>query len=403
MPSSLRYLAFLLGGAILSGWAGYSLRERKANPEAISSSGQGATRSAVRDDDRSRDAVEDFPAQIRRMMAETTKAPQHATLIPAWDKIRGFDLAQLDEAMLIAGDPLEGSGRNVVAVMLLSRWAQLDPQAALASIAEREESSVKEVVLGGVLGTWMENDPDAAYQWATANVKKSPWLRPESLRATAMLADPAEVALEKSKRMPEGVRRELIGILARSMAGSAEERERCFAMLEGMSSSERSVAAQAMMRATASSSPQAALELMESLPLEPQALAAERSASLQRFSGEKPAEAVAWLEAHPDAGNEKERGIAFNRWIERDEAAATEWLDAHENPRRVLADAVTGVNLEMLANRSGEDWRNHQGKRLRSFYDRWEKQDPDAAARWLGSAAPDVANYITREDHGDEQ
>lgn len=358
---------------------------------------QTAVASGIRDTVPFREPGADFATRIRTMIAETTRNPGDAIHIPAWDEIRGFDLPQVKEALRIAGDPLEEGLENTVACMLLSRWAELEPEAALASLVGGKSGNSQDILLAGALGVWMEKDPDAAYRWAKDHPENYNSFRPDFMRATAMLAEPPEVALEKSMRMPASVRLELVSILARSMNQSAEERERCFVMLAEMGEAERERAAQAMVASSRGGSAVASLEMMETLPMSPETLERERGKSLDAFSRREPAEAVAWLDAHPEIGSAKERGVAFHRWNERDETAAAAWLDRQENPASVLAAAVTGVNLEILADRFGQSWRSRQGGRLRDYYERWQKLDPAAAERWLGEAAPDIVNFVTTE------
>lgn len=397
MLLSCRYLVCLLGGAILSGWAGSLLRQRGGvAPTAAGKPGELVGPARARDAAGSRESTADFATQIRTMIAECTKNPSNATHIPEWEKIRGFDLAQVQDALRIAGDPLvEGPG-NTIAYMLLSRWAELDPQAALASVAEKE-GDMRDQLLAGLLGSWMEMDPDAAYRWAGEHPPNSSWVRPDFMRAAAMLSEAPEIALEKSKHMPEGVRLELVSMLARSMSGSEEERARCFGMMAGMSEADRLRAAEAMVTASRSVSPRASLELMETLPLTPEALVKAREMSLNSFSREQPAEAFSWLQGNPAVGGDKERGLAFNSWFAKDESAATAWLEGQPDPAPLLAAAVNDVNLKMLAAQSGETERARQGARLRTIYNRWQQSDPESAARWLGKAAPDVASFITTD------
>ncbi|WP_367871141.1 hypothetical protein [Luteolibacter sp. Populi] len=395
MPLPRSYLLFLTGGAIISGWAGSLLPTRSEPRTNLPGSNQhGATTASLPDRSKSREPERDFAALIRDLVAESPKNPENALHFPAWEKIRGFSLEQVRDGLQIAGDPLQSDPVNIVACMLLSRWGELDPQAALASLSDRK-GDMKQLLVPNLIGTWMQRDPEAAVRWAQDHPGEIEATRLDRIRAATILQKPPADALAEARGLPAEARRQVVILLAQSLAGSVEKRERCFRLLEGMDEADRVQAAETMASAANRQSPRDALELLETLPMTAEARAKAQSKSLLAYAREKPAEAIAWLDAHPGAGSGKDRGIAFNSWNSADPEAADAWLERQSQPAPLLEAALDQAKLYVLSGYANTGERPRQGERLRAYFIRWQALDPAASALWLEKAAPDVVSFIT--------
>lgn len=395
MPFTRTYLLFLAAGALLSGWVGSMLGSRREArftlaeispaislvPDAPASTGR-------------REGDQDTAALVRELIAECPKNPENAIRLPAWGKIRGFSLEQVREGLRIAGDPLQQDPLNAIASMLLARWAELDPQAALASVLDRDEQA-RDYTLRSLVNSWMLRDPDAATRWALDHPQAIDAERLDRLRAAVLLQKPAATALAEARNLPAGARRQVVMLLAQSLAATETDRAKCFDLLDGMSEEDRLHAAQTMANSAERRSPAEALALIESLPLTAEARNAARSKSLQSYARENVIETAAWLDAHPALGTTQDRSYAFLMMEEKDPAAANAWLDRQDAPAALLETAMDKAKLSLSSAHSYAESRARVGERLRSHHSRLQAIDPDAAARWLARATPEVAAFIT--------
>lgn len=73
-----------------------------------------------------------------------------------WEKVRALDVAQV-RAALAAGP------HDRLPLLLMARWAQLDPAAAMMSATEDESISL--LLVPTVFEVWLKADPSAALEW----------------------------------------------------------------------------------------------------------------------------------------------------------------------------------------------------------------------------------------------
>lgn len=401
MLYSRRYLCFLASGAVLSGWAGSLIHSRGARPGDARIEKQEAKLVAERGQLQARPAERDFATLMRDIIREFPKSPENATHFEAWDQIRGFSLKQVMEGLQIAGDPLQEDPPNMVACMLLARWAELEPEAALQSLAASKSNNKQGLVLS-LIGAWVQRDPDGATRWAQAHPEEIEISRIHRMRAATLLEKPVAAALAEARGMPDEVRRHVVSILARSMLESDEDRARCFKLLEAMEDGDRSHAAATMAETMTRRSAREGLDLLETLPMSEEAREKARSRAVQAYTTQKPAEALVWLESQPKLGSIQDRGKALNSWSGQDAAAAEVWLDRQPNAAPILAAALDVGKLTLLSGHAHESVRANQGKSMRSYFTRWQNLDAEAAARWLENVPPDVAAYLVPEGHADE-
>jgi hypothetical protein len=388
------YLLFLLTGSLFSAWAGRALnghdKTEFISPTETTEVSRSSPAPAI---PKHREGPPDTATLVRELIEQTSRNPQNATRIPAWKRIRGFSLEQVQEGLRIAGDPLQLDPPNPVASMLLARWAELDPQPALDSLLSRQ-GGPNEFTLPSLFNSWMLRDQVAATRWALAHPEAIDSNRLDRVRAAVLLQKPLATACAEARNLPEGIRRQFVMLLARSHAASETGRAECFALLANAGEEDRLLAAETMASAAERRSPRESLDLIEALPFTAVARESARSKSLQACARENIAETVAWLDANPGLGTPGDRGYVLYLWQQGDPDAASDWLARQDRPAALLESAMDQMKLSLSSGYSYAESRARMGERIRANHSRLQAIDPEAAARWLARATPDVAAFV---------
>lgn len=119
--------------------------------------------------------------------------------------------AAWSDALVTHGEQAQGDAGQVL-WQIAHRWADTDPQAALAAVLALPSSARRRTWLGNLVGHWAENDLDAATTWALAQS----W----SAERTRMLASIARVIAGDSPREAVAFAGTLTGEARRSALGS---------------------------------------------------------------------------------------------------------------------------------------------------------------------------------------
>ncbi|WP_035601753.1 hypothetical protein [Haloferula sp. BvORR071] len=352
----------------------------------------------ARQDIGTRSAEKDIPTLVRDLIASFPKDPGNTPHFEAWDHIRGFSLKQVQEALQIAGEPLGNNPENLVASMLLNRWGELEPEAALGSLAGRRHDN-KEGLVMNLVGAWIQRDPDAAIRWAQAHPEEIEMARIHRMRAATILGQPPAAALAEARQLPPEVRQHVVGMLAQTMMESEQDRTRCFELLAGMAESDRLHAAETMVKTMTRRSAREALDLLETLPMSEEARQRAMTSTVTSYARQMPGEAIEWLASQSGIGGKELRGSTFNDWGSQNAAAADAWLEKQAEPASILAAALEAANLKMLSSNVETTSRTLQGERMRSYYLRWQALEPEPAARWLEKLPSDVSEFIIPELH----
>ena len=291
--------------------------------------------------------ADDLDVGSKRRIAQSFSVLSVFEQMQAQESARDDPAAAWYEALPADGARSDGL-RAQVLWELARRWADTDPQQALAAVAALPKSGQRTTWLADLVGRWAQNDPDAATAWALA--------QPQSHERARMLANVARILAEDSPR--QGVE------FAEALAGEA-----------------RQLAITSAFNAWAQQDARAAWDWVVSLPPSPNRTSM-LAQSLRRLAETAPQEAV--LFARFLRGRERRTAMdaALRAWARDDVRAAANW--------------VTRMGGHTAADRE-----SHLG----SVLSIWARNDALGAAAWIdasslssGAAVSAVAQHYTALD-----
>ena len=361
------------------------------------------------------------PSDLGQVLAMSDPLARYEAMIAF---VRGINPGELEATLaeIRMGFLHEGAEGRLLAHLLLTRWAQEDPEAALASLraGSKQTTQDAQAILAVLARTdpaqasaWLSDQDNAiarnpkqgyllartiGLNWSTVDAEASmAWAAglPEHLRAgaysgvlgTLVEKDPARAARIASE-LPPTDRASVIGEIAERWALNSPEEALAWAnSLEG---SERRNSLTEALGAWTRQDPQAAAGYLEGLPAPEQA---EHVANVARtWSREDPANAAEWLGAQPEsAGKVEAIGFVMWDWTNADPQAAAEWLGEQERgasyDRGVTGLAKAAVHTHDDPS-SGVEWAasiEDQGLRetmLNHTLREWSRAEPAAAREW---------------------
>lgn len=342
-------------------------------------------------------------AKARREMGPGSGAvfnPQmmHRTMSPLMDLPASEIGAALAE---IASTVADTRQRIILESLLLSRWAEEDPQSALAYAEKRadEGGSAAENALTTVVGAWANRDPDAAWEWYVKQ-KDSDSLPlgiggfggPVMAIFSATAKRDLETAIKRIGQLDNENSRQtaLSGI---GMAASdPDTRKAILDRTATLDPESRRVIRQTVLRQWASGEPAATMAWLRALPAEERGpLTGTVASSLVAANPEKGA---TFLLEEADEENLSQRySTIVNAWAYRDPVAAGEWLNrqpkspAQDRARSSFANQVMRVDaaaaMEWAKSISTDSGR---GNSVRRVYQQWHTRDEVAADAALESS-----------------
>ena len=290
---------------------------------------------------------------------------------------------------------LEGRGAKQGAgdaLSILSSLASTDPSSAAAWLSNPANSMARQPYLAEMLARsigeqWGLQDPDAAMKWAAS--------LPDQQRAGAysgiignLAATDPQQAASLAMELDPADRGPLIGEIAASWA----QRSPTLAVewASSLQGTDRNEALPSALGGWARTEPDAAAAFVDQLP------EAERSDHVSQvariWSDQAPADAAGWLGIQPESsGRADAMGHVMWDWTNADPEAAANWLGnlesgpSYDNGVAGLAKAATHVYQD---GESGTSWaatiENEQlrGTMLNHSLGQWMRQDPDAAQSW---------------------
>lgn len=319
--------------------------------------------------------------------------------------------AALAEVSATVTDPQQ---RAMFQSLLLSRWAEEDPKAAL-EFAEKLVAGggpIESQALMGVVSTWAKREPEAAWNWYMK--RRESGEAPlggngfdGSLLAIfgATAAKDLDSALEKVSLLDDDNSRNmaLMGIAFAAM--DADKRNEILARSESLDPDTKQSLLQNVLSQWAQTEPDAVMAWLRSQPAE------ERAALTNRTSyaliGNNPEKAAAFLMEDATEQNSGQRYSAIvNAWANRDPIAAGEWLNrqpkspAQDQARMNFANQVVRLDpeaaMEWAKSISDEGTRRDS---VRNVYQQWRRRDADAADAALGNSglAADKIDEIRKQ------
>lgn len=306
--------------------------------------------------------------------------------------------AALAEVSATVTDPQQ---RAMFQSLLLSRWAEEDPKAAL-EYAEKLVSGggpIEAQALMGVVSTWAKHEPDAAWNWylKRRNSGEAP-LGGNGFDASliaifgATAANDLDSALAKVSLLDDDNSRNmaLMGIAFTAMDGEKRmeilERSKSIDPETGQSLREN------VLSQWAQTEPDAVMDWLRSQSAEERAALTDRSA--YALIGNNPEKAAAFLMEDATDDNLARRYSAIvGGWANRDPIAAGEWLNrqpkspAQDQARMNFANQVVRMDpeaaMEWAKSITTEGTRQNS---IRNVYQQWHRRDADAANAALGNS-----------------
>ncbi len=393
-----RYAILLLLLACVALWiVGYRAGSQDQAPGAANTPGNPGSAGTRRERDEAPPGID-----AAERLKELLHAPQDSrtALNQSWNIICGLSANEIEDAVgWIVQNPREPSAMAHIA-MLYFRWAQLDPEAALASAQHLPPELSSPLVIDSALTAWMSRDPEAAFRHAEAS-PEIPDKGSHRKMMAQLLINEGLSALEKASSYGNEVRKMTIQALAVTANDSDEARQ---AFLDEVarqgSETEQTEARQALIQQWAALDPRVAMESLEQIGAPEEEHPKHRESIFQRWVREDPAAALSWSAEHPGDLPLAERAESYSRWAARLPGQALETLPLLEREPGFLEATVK--RLQAAYNREGwtpygSDPQRHAGNRaaLLSHFTRWSEQSPAEARLWLESLPTDLRLNLT--------
>lgn len=416
-------------GAGIGGAPGTGSSEHSVPPGAVAEAGAGEAdgSGALPEADGSQALT------LAGVLGEPDPMRRMRSLLAYAERLRPGEFEPALEALRKAAPDWDPEAK-LLAHVVLTRWAQVDPDAAFAALDRlefaRNESDgtsllaglaasdpsraarwlsdpdhpliafpkMGHVLAGTVAKEWVRQDPDAALAWAQG--------RPDSQRVGALAgvfgalaaADPAHAARLADGLQGDDARRHVLGDIAAAW-GRRSPRE-AMAWIESLDApDDRNAAMGRALDAWAREAPAAAAAYLESAAGAEAAADKHVGAVAEAWSVRAPAEAASWIASRPEsAGKGDAMGRVLWNWTNIDPQAASTWLAAQpDGPARdggitglakAVFDSDPGAALSWAAEISDADLR---AKATEIGLHEWIKRDPGAAESWIEANEPQAA------------
>jgi hypothetical protein len=382
----------------LASWAAFQAGKGKdavaamlaAKPDLQAKASARETRTAPR----LKDAA--LVAEIQRLVAKDLANASIEEQLAAWEIIRSLSMKQVKEALKITGTTANGEDPNFLAMMLYTRWSEIDPAAAVKSAAELPDIPAR-IFGGGALWNWVKSDPEAAYLWCKDHAKFAEYCQLDSMMAAMLAAEPPASALEKASLL-DGQALLLTSLhLALHSAPDEDARAGFIAAAAKLPEKMRNDSLLQMARAWSLADPEAALAGVDGI-FEGEDLRMRARSELVRTWGTRdPQQALAWLGVNPPPDLVDQQAGIWKRWVTEQPDAANRWLSQHGEPPALAETIVRQIQSRTLNTTLGIG--NKSAKReaeaLRRNYRAWSAAQPQQAAEWLKKADPKIALTIT--------
>jgi hypothetical protein len=306
--------------------------------------------------------------------------------------------AALLEAKTTVSDPQQ---RMLLESILLGRWAEEDPLAALGYAEElvKNGGAMQGQALFSVIGVWAQKDPEAALTWYRKRRDSSdPGGSAAGEEGTLMVIFNGLVARDPERALDqlgllddEPSRRVAIGGIAMA-ATQSEMRMRLLARAETMDIETRDGLRQGIVGSWAVTDPEGAMEWIGGLPPEErEAMLDMAGQSLLFANPEKGAEYL--METATDETLSRRYSQIVSAWALRDPIGAGEWLNRQpKNPAQDSARSTFSLNVMRSDPEVAMEWAKsiaaeaQRSGTIQAVYTQWRKRNPDAAEAALSAS-----------------
>lgn len=330
-------------------------------------------------------AMQDADAALRRAESLNLVQREWASMA-VWSVSGAHDDPQRAWQETLASK--SGRARSEALRHIAHQWADAAPVDALAAINALPESHDKTAMRLTVLFEWVDEDPDAAYQWA----KQQPVL--DLVPTLLMLmADDAplkaiELAMATDAKDRQMAVTQVIGAWAEDDPRAAFE----WILSNQSSLQDVSLAAKPLGR-IAETAPRQALALAERLDKTGRRLA--MSTILEQWAANDAPAAAAWLDSSRGESDGKRVATIAAAYAQQRGEEAFDWVLAQAPEHR--GDAMAQVTRELAkgsAQRTLDLVRRIDDPQLYaaavgSIVSAWASEDPRAARRWIAANADD--------------
>jgi hypothetical protein len=383
---------FLAGGA---GWyfGGRGDAPAKAfrGHETIASRELRPTRKAAQKVDRSPQEM------VKRYREQDPMGPNIQAQSEAWKIISGYNAAQCREGLEALGECLDFD-RFELHAMLYTRWAELDPIAAMEDV-QLHSDRMKATFRHAILSTWVRDDPETACRWAMRNLEKDERPSLHRMMAGVLVEQGTRSALEKAGLLGEEFVSATVGKLAAMAAEDERVRRELEEALKDQPEDVRRKATKAMILRLGQLDPEGTLATLEQ-----HGLAGEkgRDSARNRILGSwaqtQPAAALDWAEAHVDTVSAGERAQMFERWSRSQPDEAIAWLEAQPQPGTLAMGLAKNLYQAVVSDTLGDfQGETRQAKAAADFarsYRMWAAEKPEEAAKWRETMVPGVRSML---------
>lgn len=360
-------------------------------------------------------------SELQSILAESDPLNRLQDILAYADGISARDIpAMLEELRKSLG---RGREMDLIAHLLLSRWAQSDPDAAYACLAdgtyrsknwsptsllsslasmdpERAAAWISEPGRqsmgrgrrGGrmfevVAGAWARQDPEGAFAWSLTLDGRQQEQAAAAVVSHVVASDP-EKATGMAMQMDEGaVRAEVVEELVEMWSHSAPDQALDWAV--SLSGDERREAMQESVDEWAKSDPAAVASYLSQLSSS-ESIEPYLSSVASRWSQNEPAQAAEWVLTQAEGrGTRDAMGHVMWNWTQQDPEGAGTWLrnqpEGASRDGAVIGLAKASSSFDPAA---ATQWANsisdtrRREEMVRYSLGQWRKADPEAAAAW---------------------
>lgn len=397
MKTKLASYILVLGLTGLASWAAFRAGKGHGAVAAMFAAKPSASTKASQREARERPAPQDSAASgIHRFMGRNSEDATTEELLEAWELIRSFSKDQVKEGLELTGRDWDGANPNYLALMLYTRWSELDPAAAVKSAASLPPGAMQ-TFGGAALWNWVKSDPEAAYLWCKKNEDFATKCNHDSMIVAMLATEPAASALEKAKLLGP----ELLPMTARHFAMQAgtdeNQRARFIAEAAKLPDELRREALFQMARAWSFVDPEETLSSVGSIFQDEEYQRRTKEALVGEWAKRDPQQALAWLGANPPADLTDQQASIWKRWVTEMPDSANLWLTQQGDAPALAEKIVRQIQSRQLKQTLGIGGQAalRETDALRRTYRLWAAAKPDQAAEWLRTADPQVALTLT--------
>lgn len=266
----------------------------------------------------------DSPAQAEALGAV-------ASVLAAEDPRRALSIAE----------QFDGAARRRMLEATFQAWASVDAPAAMAALGRMEGPGLRMQTQFGIIHSWAEADPEAAFEWARAQKQTIENMHLAIIPLQAIARSDPEQALALAEALGGARFEQALSAITGAWAG--EDPQAAAAWVAAAGPQARHAAAQ-VAYAYAQASPSEAIEWAERLPAEARLLALP--SVVQAIAADSPAEASDFVAAISDpAMREEASRTLVTAWAQTEPDAANRWIarNASAQQRPQLYAQVFGM------------------------------------------------------------